>query len=511
MEEKNIKYISADEVKNIDPSQISSMTMNTGSVILVHNDLEGIEETNFKEEEINKNVCHCDAKIQEGVGNKCKKCGFAYRIFKDQPKNENVVLRSRRVEKEENEGQDDKKEEVIEEKIEENIKIEQNGDKTEEKIEKKVEIEKNGEKIEKKEEKKVEIENGEKNVKVKIEIKEGGEKVTIEVEEQQKDGKTETKTVLKGTRPTFNKEGNNYPNMPYQYPQQPQIPDQQQYYPQQQYYHKHQEGQTYTTTQQKQYYHQEGYQQQTYGTTQEQKGMYNQYNQYQKQPYYQKQYNQNQYYQQQNQYYPQHKHYHQQYQAPSYSKQNQQYQQTDYMNQNRPQIDINIDFDKNGLHIGKNNQYHEHNMYANQQGGYYSYGQQGDYQYNENQANDSPLGGILNFVQDIVAPIASKTIGLRSNKPTGEEKQQTENVVLRARKKEEDEKEEDVCPECKNLICPECKNQLCPECQEKKEGVQLKNITRTKNYNYHEIVETSDNKKSVVVVKKDGVTVSMEQ
>ena len=73
---------------------------------------------------------------------------------------------------------------------------------------------------------------------------------------------------------------------------------------------------------------------------------------------------------------------------------------------------------------------------------------------------------------------------------------------------------ENLCPECVNgenyyqNLCPECSGEkICPECNNK-----MKNKINTKskfnNFKFHEIVATSDNKKSFVVVKKEGVVIS---
>ena len=74
---------------------------------------------------------------------------------------------------------------------------------------------------------------------------------------------------------------------------------------------------------------------------------------------------------------------------------------------------------------------------------------------------------------------------------------------------------ENLCQECKEEnICQECKEEkLCPECSNnnKVEVSEEKNAGKTvrlKNFNFHEIVETSNCEKSHVVVKKEGVIIS---
>ena len=72
---------------------------------------------------------------------------------------------------------------------------------------------------------------------------------------------------------------------------------------------------------------------------------------------------------------------------------------------------------------------------------------------------------------------------------------------------------ENLCPECTGEnLCPECYGtSLCPECSNGKTVKETKTVkakTQFNNFNFHEIVETSDNTKSYVVVKKGGVTIS---
>ena len=184
-----------------------------------------------------------------------------------------------------------------------------------------------------------------------------------------------------------------------------------------------------------------------------------------------------------------------------------------------------------------------------------------------NRMRYNPVGEIIDFVADPIGFMVEKSLGLRSNKPKTEKKKEGETkkeegkeksneiineeqkeVVLRARKKETEEQEEpeyeeveykedqdqeqiqqqeaicpecaqeNLCPECQNEnICPECQNEnvcqeckdenICPECDNKLKKKTNK-ISKFNNFNFHEIVATSDNKKSYVVVKKGGVTIS---
>ena len=56
---------------------------------------------------------------------------------------------------------------------------------------------------------------------------------------------------------------------------------------------------------------------------------------------------------------------------------------------------------------------------------------------------------------------------------------------------------------CKDeSICPECNNKF------KLQTNKVNKVGKFNNFNFHEIVATSDNKKSYVVVKKGGVTIS---
>jgi hypothetical protein len=184
-----------------------------------------------------------------------------------------------------------------------------------------------------------------------------------------------------------------------------------------------------------------------------------------------------------------------------------------------------------------------------------------------NRMRYNPVGEIIDFVADPIGFMVEKSLGLRSNKPKQEKKEgeakkeegkekanevpkeEPKEVVLRARKKETEEQEEpdyeeveykedqdqiqqpevicpacqnenicpecaqeNICPECKGeSICPECKGEsICPECNNKfkLQTNKVNKVGKFNNFNFHEIVATSDNKKSYVVVKKGGVTIS---
>ena len=76
---------------------------------------------------------------------------------------------------------------------------------------------------------------------------------------------------------------------------------------------------------------------------------------------------------------------------------------------------------------------------------------------------------------------------------------------------------ENLCPECSGVninentyqnLCPECSGEnVCPDCNNKLK-YKTNKASQFNNFSFHEIVETSDNKKSVVVVKKGGVVIS---
>ena len=130
-----------------------------------------------------------------------------------------------------------------------------------------------------------------------------------------------------------------------------------------------------------------------------------------------------------------------------------------------------------------------------------------------------PIGGIINAVNQVMAPItgiAAKRLGLRSTKPPTSGKNiekksvktgAQQEPVLRARRKNV------------NRYFPK-KEILCPECASKEYGNKFSNASQNylnqnkediNNFNFHEIVETSDNSKSYVVAKKGGIIVSSDQ
>lgn len=138
---------------------------------------------------------------------------------------------------------------------------------------------------------------------------------------------------------------------------------------------------------------------------------------------------------------------------------------------------------------------------------------------------------IIDFVHDVMAPMAVRRVGLRSTNPNAVVKTaQKEDVkegaqqgtALRARRKEYAPQEEVLCPEC---ACEECygnQNQYATQYGYNNQYGQNFYTTKVfrgkghqygpcKNFNYHEIVETSDNSKTHVVVKKGGITIKPTQ
>ncbi len=126
---------------------------------------------------------------------------------------------------------------------------------------------------------------------------------------------------------------------------------------------------------------------------------------------------------------------------------------------------------------------------------------------------NNPIRKVINLFNEVKSPfggVVVKRMVLRSTKPTTAQKgveqarAQTNNA-LRARRRDVNnyEQQQEV---------------LCPECSYEEYGynyAQCGNdglITQgyTDNYNFHEIIETSDNSKSYVVAKKGGVTVSYD-
>ncbi len=145
----------------------------------------------------------------------------------------------------------------------------------------------------------------------------------------------------------------------------------------------------------------------------------------------------------------------------------------------------------------------------------------------------NPVGNIIDFVHNVMSPMAIRRVGLRSTNPNNSVKTaQKEDVkevgeqqgtVLRARRKEISSykpQEEVLCPECTYEECYGNQNQYA--WQNGFNNQYGQNYTnrvfrgRTqygpcKNFNYHEIVETSDNSKTHVVVKKGGITIKPTQ
>ena len=86
MEESNIKYMTKEDIRNIDPSQIVSIRMTSGSVLILKQG-NNQEENNLKKEnqlESNARIPtgnNSSIYVQEGVGKPCKHCGKSYRIF----------------------------------------------------------------------------------------------------------------------------------------------------------------------------------------------------------------------------------------------------------------------------------------------------------------------------------------------------------------------------------------------------------------------------------------------
>ena len=148
----------------------------------------------------------------------------------------------------------------------------------------------------------------------------------------------------------------------------------------------------------------------------------------------------------------------------------------------------------------------------------------------------NPVVGMMNVVHNVMAPIAAITaqrMGLRSNKPNNAKKAAQKEVaqgvatqqgnVLRARRNyanNYERKTQSLCPECaskeynnyysygqydyNDINSGFRTNYASQTFQSKSRGI-------TDNFNFHEIVETSDNSKSYVVAKKGGITVSTDQ
>ena len=150
MEEPNIKYMSKEEIRNIDPSQIVSIRMTTGSVLILKQG-NNQEENDFKKENMFKSNDrlatgnNSSIYVQEGVGEPCKHCGKSYRIF-EVNNQDNGIDSQNKEEKEKI-----KEKELLEQSNEQIEEKKENG----EKMDKKVEIEAQYLHEEKKEEKEV--------------------------------------------------------------------------------------------------------------------------------------------------------------------------------------------------------------------------------------------------------------------------------------------------------------------------------------------------------------------
>jgi len=147
----------------------------------------------------------------------------------------------------------------------------------------------------------------------------------------------------------------------------------------------------------------------------------------------------------------------------------------------------------------------------------------------------NPVAEMMNVVQNVMAPIAAisaQRMGLRSNKPTNVNKVAQKEVsqgagaqqgpVLRARRNVSniyESNSQSLCPEC---AAEEFNNYYGHgeydynnidsgyRTNSASQTYQGKSIGLSDNFNFHEIVETSDNSKSYVVAKKGGVTVSYD-
>ena len=120
------------------------------------------------------------------------------------------------------------------------------------------------------------------------------------------------------------------------------------------------------------------------------------------------------------------------------------------------------------------------------------------------------IGAMMNVVNKVMTPmvgISAKRLGLRSTKPTTTQKDDVKQEnVLRARRNDVNNYNEQQ----EEVLCPECANE---EYLAQSGQLQYNSNTGTgfsDNYNFHEIVETSDNSKSYVVAKKGGITVSSD-
>lgn len=126
---------------------------------------------------------------------------------------------------------------------------------------------------------------------------------------------------------------------------------------------------------------------------------------------------------------------------------------------------------------------------------------------------NNPIRKVINLFNEVKSPfggVVVKRMLLRSTKPTTAQKgveqarAQTNNA-LRARRRDVNNYEQQ-----QEVLCPECSYEEYGYNYAQCGNDGLRNQGYTDNYNFHEIIETSDNSKSYVVAKKGGVTVSYD-
>ena len=129
-----------------------------------------------------------------------------------------------------------------------------------------------------------------------------------------------------------------------------------------------------------------------------------------------------------------------------------------------------------------------------------------------------PIGSIMNAVNRVTGPIIGG-VRLRSTKPNANKNVQKEDgkqedPVLRARRRDDDYNND--LPE--QVLCPECSQKYgntygYSQCEVDYSCQTYQNQSKigSDNFNFFERVETSDNSKSYVVAKKGGVTVSYDK
>lgn len=133
----------------------------------------------------------------------------------------------------------------------------------------------------------------------------------------------------------------------------------------------------------------------------------------------------------------------------------------------------------------------------------------------------NPIGGIINAVHQVMAPLAditAKRMGLRSTKPTTSNKISKnqemktgghQETVLRARRKNINNNSN--YSKQGEILCPECSSKKYENKPYECKTYQNQRMGGMNNFNFHEIVETSDNSKSYVIAKKGGIIVSSDQ